>query len=71
MADDLKGKARHVGGKIKEEAGELLGDAEMEREGKLDQAEGRAEQREARALEEAREAREERAVTRSARRKDR
>ena len=58
MADDLKGKAEHVGGKIKEEAGELLGDREMEREGRLEQAKGRAEQDEARAREKAEEARE-------------
>ncbi len=29
MADDLKGKARHVGGKIKEGAGEVLGDRKL------------------------------------------
>lgn len=58
MADDARGKAKHVGGKIKEEAGELLGDRELEREGRLDQAAGRAEQDEARARERAEEARE-------------
>ncbi len=59
MADEAAGKAEHVGGKMKEKAGELLGDREMEREGKLEQKKGRAEQDEARAQEKAREAREE------------
>lgn len=58
MAEDAAGKAKHVGGKIKEGAGDMLGDSELKREGRLDQAEGRAEQDEARAEEKAREARE-------------
>lgn len=49
MADDVNGKATHLGGKIKEGLGDLLGDREMEREGRLDQMEGRAEQDAARA----------------------
>lgn len=57
MADEGKGKAEHVGGKIKEGAGELLGDRELEREGRLDQMKGEAEQDEARAREKAEEAR--------------
>ena len=44
MADDIAGKATHLGGKIKEGLGEALGDRRMEREGELDQMEGRAEQ---------------------------
>ena len=56
MADDLEGKATHVGGKIKEGIGELLGDRKLEREGRLDQMEGRAEQDQARAEEAADEA---------------
>ncbi|HSH46025.1 MAG TPA: CsbD family protein [Longimicrobiales bacterium] len=59
MADDMKGKAEHLGGKIKKEIGEALGDREMEREGHLDQKKGRAEQDEARARERAEEARRE------------
>lgn len=59
MADDAKGKADHLGGKIKEKAGEALGDRELEREGRLDQKKGRAEQDEARAQERAERAREE------------
>ncbi len=51
MADDTGGKARHVGGKIKEGIGDLLGDREMEREGQLDQVAGQAEQDAARAEE--------------------
>ena len=44
MPDEINGKATHLGGKIKEGLGDLLGDASLEREGKLDQMEGRAEQ---------------------------
>lgn len=66
MADDAKGKGKHIGGKIKEGAGELLGDRELEREGRLDQTEGRAEQDEARAVEEAREARERQRASKAA-----
>ena len=44
MDRNTRGKATHVGGKIKEELGEVLGDRELEREGRLDQMEGRAEQ---------------------------
>jgi uncharacterized protein YjbJ (UPF0337 family) len=58
MADETKGKGEHVGGKIKEGLGDLLGDREMEREGKLEQQKGKAEQDEARAREKAEEARE-------------
>jgi uncharacterized protein YjbJ (UPF0337 family) len=58
MADKGKGKAEHVGGKIKEGAGDLLGDRKMKREGRLQQQKGEAEQDEARARERAEEARE-------------
>lgn len=56
MADDLEGKATHLGGKIKEGLGDALGDRELKREGLLDQAEGVAEQDAARAAEDLREA---------------
>jgi uncharacterized protein YjbJ (UPF0337 family) len=59
MGDEAKGKADHVGGKIKEKAGEVLGDRKLEQEGRLDQAKGRAEQDEARAEEKAERARRE------------
>lgn len=49
MADDMSGKATHLGGKIKEGIGDLLGDRKMEREGRLEQMEGAAEQDAARA----------------------
>ncbi|HET7464142.1 MAG TPA: CsbD family protein [Longimicrobium sp.] len=49
MADDMMGKVTHLGGKIKEGLGELLGDRSIEREGRLDQMEGAAEQDAARA----------------------
>lgn len=58
MADEGKGKAEHVGGKIKEGMGDVLGDNEMKREGRLQQQKGEAEQDEARAREKAEEARE-------------
>jgi uncharacterized protein YjbJ (UPF0337 family) len=58
MADETKGKGEHVGGKIKEGLGDLLGDREMQREGRLEQQKGEAEQDEARAREKAEEARE-------------
>lgn len=58
MADEASGKGKHVGGKVKEKAGELLGDRRMEEEGRLSQIEGEAEQDEERAREEAEEARE-------------
>jgi uncharacterized protein YjbJ (UPF0337 family) len=51
MADDSRGKATHITGKIKEGVGEILGDSELERDGRLDQMEGRAEQDKARAEE--------------------
>ena len=51
MADDLTGKLDHLAGKVKEGVGELLGDRQIEREGRLDQMEGRAEQDAARAEE--------------------
>ena len=66
MADDTTGKAKHVGGKIKEGVGDLLGDREMEREGRLDQVEGQAEQDQARAQEAANEAAMRRAAAREA-----
>jgi uncharacterized protein YjbJ (UPF0337 family) len=56
MADEANGKLRHLGGKIKEGVGDLLGDRKLEQEGELDQIEGRAEQDEVRAAEAAREA---------------
>lgn len=66
MADDRSGKMKHLGGKLKEEVGELLGDREVEREGRLDQVEGRAEQDQARAQEEANEAAARKAAARNA-----
>lgn len=57
MADDKRGKAEHLAGKFKEGVGDLLGDRDMEREGRLDQMEGRAEQDRARAQEAEEEAR--------------
>ncbi len=58
MADEAKGKAEHLGGKVKEGMGEALGDKELKRSGQLDQEKGEAEQEEARAREKAEEARE-------------
>lgn len=56
MADDARGKGTHLGGKIKEGVGDLLGDRKMKREGELEQMEGQAEQDQARAEEAEREA---------------
>jgi uncharacterized protein YjbJ (UPF0337 family) len=56
MADEINGMATHLGGKIKEGIGDLLGDRKLEREGKLDQMEGAAEQDQERALDAAEEA---------------
>ena len=39
--DQSKGKAKDIGGKIKEEAGDLTGNRDMEREGQGDQVEGK------------------------------
>jgi uncharacterized protein YjbJ (UPF0337 family) len=44
MADELDGKIKHLGGKIQEGVGELLGDKKMKRDGRLTQIEGEAEQ---------------------------
>lgn len=66
MADDPAGKATHLGGKIKEGVGDLLGDRKLEQEGKLDQMEGRAEQDQARAEEEAMDAAARKAAARRA-----
>ena len=51
MADDVTGKATHLGGKLKEGLGDLLGDRQLKAEGRLEQAEGVAEQDAARAEE--------------------
>lgn len=51
MADDVTGKATHLGGKLKEGLGDLLGDRKLKTEGQLEQAEGVAEQDAARAEE--------------------
>ena len=58
MADDTAGKVKHVGGKIQEKVGDILGDTEMQRKGQLTQVEGEAEQDESRAEDVAEEARE-------------
>ena len=67
MASDLGGKAKHVGGKIKEGVGEALGDRKLEREGKLQQFEGEAEQDASRAKEELEDATERELAARRAR----
>lgn len=41
---NLEGKAEHLGGKIQEKLGEVLGDRELERKGQLNQLEGQAKQ---------------------------
>lgn len=71
MADESKGKAKHVGGKIQEKAGEILGDRSMRRKGRLSQVEGEAEQDLERARREAEEAAERKAAARSEKRRTR
>lgn len=39
--DQTRGKGKNIGGKIKEEAGDLLGNRDMKREGQADQVEGK------------------------------
>ena len=39
--DQAKGKGKDIGGKIKEEAGDLTGNDKMKHEGQADQAEGK------------------------------
>ncbi|MEX3314771.1 CsbD family protein [Sulfitobacter sp. PS-8MA] len=39
--DQAKGKAKDIGGKLKEEAGDAAGNEDMKREGQADQAEGK------------------------------
>jgi uncharacterized protein YjbJ (UPF0337 family) len=70
MADELKGKARHVGGKIKEEVGDLLGDRELRRKGRLEQVEGEAEQDQARAEQDVEEATQRKYAARAARKRN-
>ena len=67
MGSDLGGKAKHVGGKIKEGVGEVLGDRKLRREGKLQQVEGEAEQDATRAKEEFENAADREAAARAAR----
>ena len=39
--DQTDGKAKDIGGKVKEEAGDLLNDEQMKRDGQADQVEGK------------------------------
>lgn len=39
--DQTEGKAKDIGGKVKEEAGDLTNNKDMKREGQADQAEGK------------------------------
>ncbi|APG49025.1 CsbD family protein [Phaeobacter porticola] len=39
--DQAKGKAKDIGGKIKEEVGDVTGNDELKRDGQTDQAEGK------------------------------
>jgi uncharacterized protein YjbJ (UPF0337 family) len=70
MASDFSGKAKHVGGKVKEAVGDALGDRHMKRDGKLQQFEGEAEQDMAHAEEKLDEASERHAAARTARKMD-
>jgi uncharacterized protein YjbJ (UPF0337 family) len=39
--DQVKGKAKDIGGKVKEEVGDATGNDEMKHDGQADQAEGK------------------------------
>jgi uncharacterized protein YjbJ (UPF0337 family) len=39
--DQVKGKAKDIGGKIKEDAGDAVGNDEMKRDGQADQVKGK------------------------------
>lgn len=39
--DQVKGKAKDIGGKVKKETGDAVGNDKMKRDGKADQAEGK------------------------------
>jgi uncharacterized protein YjbJ (UPF0337 family) len=67
MASDLGGKAKHVGGKMKEGLGDLLGDSKLKRDGKLQQFEGEAEQDASRAQRDLEEATDREIAARTAR----
>jgi len=71
MADDVTGKATHLGGKIKEGLGDLLGDRKMKAEGRLEQVEGVAEQDAARAEQELLDANARRVAAENAQRRNR
>jgi uncharacterized protein YjbJ (UPF0337 family) len=71
MADDVTGKATHLGGKLKEGLGDLLGDRQLKAEGRLEQVEGVAEQDAARAEEQLREANARRLAAEDAQRRNR
>lgn len=71
MADDVTGKATHLGGKLKEGLGDLLGDRKLKAEGRLEQVEGAAEQDAARAEEALNEANARRLAAEDAQRRNR
>jgi uncharacterized protein YjbJ (UPF0337 family) len=71
MADDVTGKATHLGGKLKEGLGDLLGDRQMKAEGRLEQVEGAAEQDAARAEQELMDANARRLAAEEAQRRNR
>jgi uncharacterized protein YjbJ (UPF0337 family) len=54
--DRTEGSAKQMGGKLKEGAGKLFGDAKMKHEGQADQAEGKLQNAWGSAKDEAREA---------------
>ena len=43
--DQAKGKAKDIGGKVKEEVGDLTGDDKMKTEGQADQVEGKVQKK--------------------------
>jgi uncharacterized protein YjbJ (UPF0337 family) len=42
--DDIKGKAKEAAGYVKDKAGEIMNDPDLEAEGEVEKAEGKAQQ---------------------------
>lgn len=43
--DQVRGKAKDIGGKVKEEVGDAVGNDKMKRDGQADQVEGKAQKK--------------------------
>ena len=43
--DQIKGKAKNIGGKIQEKVGEITGNRQQQKEGNMNQAEGKVQEK--------------------------